>query len=158
MFRSIFNYMERRIYLNEHNNYNSINSSSPKYVIYSGHDSTVGAVDVFLNAEFNITYENPEYTTSQYFELWEIGNEYYIKYLVNQKEKAKFKYDDFKKMIKDKTFIQDEVEEICFGNKKIEKENIFKTIFFIILSMAIVAFLLLISLLILEKKRKQLYY
>ena len=158
MFRSIFNYMERRIYLNEHNNYNCINSSSPKYVIYSGHDSTVGAVDVFLNAEFNITYENPEYTTSQYFELWEIGNEYYIKYLVNQKEKAKYKYDDFKKMIKDKTFLQDEVEEICFGNKKIEKENIFKTIFFIILSMAIVAFLLLISLLILEKKRKQLYY
>ena len=61
--------MDRRIYINEHNDFKDINSSSPKYVIYSGHDSTVGAIDVFLKDVFNISYENPEYTTSQYFEL-----------------------------------------------------------------------------------------
>ena len=159
MFRSIFDYMDKRIYLNEQNIYDSINTSSPKYVIYSGHDSTVGAVDVFLKAEFNISYENPEYTTSQYFELWKNNddNNYYIIYLVNQKEKAIYKFEEFKKMIFDAILPQDKVEYICLGknDRIIKKENILRKIFFIIISIAIVCFLLLISLLILEKKRKQ---
>ena len=160
MFRSIFNYMERRIYLNEHDSYDSINSSSPKYVIYSGHDSTVGAVDVFLEAEFNITPDDPEYTTSQYFELWRNETGYYIKYLINQREKATYKFEEFKKMINEKTFSKEEVEEICLGKKeeKIKEENIFKKIFFIILSIGIVFLLLLIVLIILEIKKRKLYY
>ena len=155
MFRSIFNYMDRRIYINEHNDSKEINSSSPKFVIYSGHDSTVGAVDVFLKNEFNISYENPEYTTSQIFELWQIDNEYHIRYLYNQKEKAIYKYNDFKMKTLDKLLSQNQVEEECFGNNRIiEKENIFKRIFLIIIGIAIVLFLLLISLILLEKKRK----
>ena len=158
IFRTIFNYMDRRIYIND-NHLKNTNSSSPKYVIYSGHDSTVGAIDVFLKDVYYIPYENPEYTTSQYFELWEIDNKYYIKYLVNQKERAFFEYDYFKNNTMEKLFSQDEVEEICLGsepdkNHIIEQEDIFKKIFFIVLSIGIVAFLLLISLIILEKKRK----
>jgi hypothetical protein len=80
IFRTIFNYMDRRIYINEHIEYKDINSSSPKYVIYSGHDSTCAAMDVFLKAEHNISYDKPEYTYSQYFELWEIDNKYFIRY------------------------------------------------------------------------------
>ena len=158
MFRTIFNYMDRRIYINEHNEYKEINSSSPKYVIYSGHDSTCGAVDVFLKAEFNIPYDNPEYTTSQYFELWEKDNKYYIKYLVNQEEKGFYEYDEFKEKITGKLFPQDEIEEICNGKERsniIKRDNIFKKIFLIVISITIVTLLLLISLLILEKKRKQ---
>ena len=157
IFRTIFNYMDRRIYINEHNDFKDINSSSPKYVIYSGHDSTLGAIDVFLKDVHNIPYENPEYTTSQYFELWEINKKYYIKYLHNQKEKARYEYDIFKNKTMEKLFSQDKVEEICLGPKKriLEEEDIFKKIFFIVVSIAIVAFLLLIALLILDKKRNK---
>ena len=159
MFRTIFNYMDRRIYINEHNEYKEINSSSPKYVIYSGHDSTCGAIDVFLKAEFNISYDNPEYTTSQYFELWENNNKYYIKYLVNQKEKSFYEYDEFREKITSKLFPQDEIEEICNGKERInliiKRENIFKKLFLVVISIGLVTFLLLISLLLLEKKRKQ---
>lgn len=157
MFRTIFNYMDRRIYINEHSELNDLNTSSPKYVIYSGHDSTVGAVDVFMNAEYKIPYENPEYTTSLFFELWEIDNKYYIKYLVNLKEKAFYEYDYFKQNTMDRLFEQNEVEEICLGernDKTIKKETIFKTIFFVVISIAIVCFLLLLVLLILYKKKR----
>ena len=152
MFRTIFNYMDRRIYINENNNYNNLNSSSPKYVIYSGHDSTVGAVDVFLNAEYNIPYENPEYTTSLFFELWEIDNKYYIKYLVNHKEKGMYEYNYFKQNTISKLFTQNEVEEICL-EKSDKKETIFKKICFILISIALVCLLLLIVLFLLYKKR-----
>ena len=157
IFRTIFNYMDRRIYINEHNDFKDINSSSPKYVIYSGHDSTVGAIDVFLKDVFNISYENPEYTTSQYFELWEINKKYYIKYLYNQKEKGSYEYDIFKKTTLENLFTQNKVEEICLGPKKriLEEEDIFKEIFVIVVAIAIVAFLLFISLLILDKKRNK---
>ena len=164
MFRSVFDYMDKRIYINENDNSDKIDKSAPKYVIYSGHDSTVGGVDVFLKAEFNISYENPEYTTSQYFELWENGpNNYTIIYLVNQEIKATFQYNEFKKNILNKIIPQDEIEKICsiennneYDNVKIiKKQNIFKKIFFIVVSIGIVSLLLIFSLLILDNKRKQ---
>ena len=156
LFRTIFDYMDKRIYLNEHNNSDSINSSYPKYIIYSGHDSTVAAIDVFLEYEFNITFDIPEYTTSQYFELWEINKTYYIKYLVNQKEKAKYEFSRFKKAIFEKIIPKDELEDICFGRNDTAKENLFKILFFSSISLATVCLLLLISLLILEARRKKL--
>ena len=160
IFRTIFNYMDRRIYINEHNNFKDINSSSPKYVIYSGHDSTLGAMDVFLKDVFNISYNNSEYTASQYFELWEIDKKYYIKYLINQKENENYiyEYDIFKKKTSENLFSQDKVEEICLGpsNKRaIKEDNIFKLILFISCPIAIVVFLLLILLIIIDKKRKK---
>ena len=161
VFRTIFNYMERRMYINEHNDYKDINSSSPKYVIYSGHDSTLGSMDVFLKDVFNISYNNSEYTASQYFELWEINNKYYIKYLINQKENdnSTYDYDSFKKKALENLFPQDEVEEICTGSKKRtikeDKNNIFKIICFVAVPIAILAFLLLILLIIIEKKREK---
>ena len=159
VFRTIFNYMERRMYINEHSDLKDINSSSPKYVIYSGHDSTLGSIDVFLKDVFNISYSNSEYTASQYFELWEINNKYYIKYLLNQKEIANSSYDIFKKKTLENLFPQEEVEEICLGssNKKAKKEknNIFKLILFITVPIAIIIFLLLILLIIIEKKREK---
>ena len=82
---------------------------------------------------------------------------YYIKYLYNQKEKASYEYDIFKKNTIENLFTQNKVEEICLGPKKriLEEEDIFKKIFVIVVAIAIVAFLLFISLLILDKKRNK---
>ena len=156
MFRTIFNYMDRRIYINEHSDYKEINSSSPKYVIYSGHDSTSGAINVFLNQTLNISYDRPVYATSQYFELWEKDKKYYVKYLVNQVKKGEYEYEIFKDQILGTIFSEDEIEEICFGETTIKKESFVRTLFFIVVSILIVALLLLISLIILGKMKKNL--
>ena len=153
MFTTIFNYMDRRIKLNEKNNTNKLDPSSPKFVIYSGHDSTVSAMDVFLKAEFNIEYENPVYTTSQLFELWQNKSGYFVKYLYNQKEKAVYELNDFKEKINKKILSENEVNEICRVKiiSSIKKENIFKKVFIIIIGMVIISFALLVSVTILKK-------
>ena len=153
VFRTIFNYMDRRIKLFEENNPDKIDPSSPKFVIYSGHDSTVAGIDVFIKSVFGIEYDNPQYTTSQLIELWHNKSGYYVKYLYNQKEKGTYKLNDFKEKINKNILPEDEINEICRVKiiSSIKKENIFKKVFIIIIGMVIISFALLVSVTILKK-------
>ena len=153
VFRTIFNYMDRRIKLFEENSPDKIDPSSPKFVIYSGHDSTVAGIDVFLKSVFGIEYDNPQYTTSQLIELWHNKSGYYVKYLYNQKEKGTYKLNDFKEKINKNILPEDEINEICRVKiiSSIKKENIFKKVFIIIIGMVIISFALLVSVTILKK-------
>ena len=84
IFRTFFNNMDRRIKLFNEKNEDKIESSSPKFVIYSGDDSTIAGIDIFLKAEFNIEHEIPIFTSSQIFELWHNKSGFYllvVKYL-----------------------------------------------------------------------------
>jgi hypothetical protein len=159
VFRTIFNYMDRRIKLNEEHTPDKIDPSSPKFVIYSGHDSTIAGMDVFLKAELNIDYEIPEYTTSQLFELWQNKSGYFVKYLYNQKEKAVYELNDFKNKINKKLLSQDEINEICkdkslqYNSKTAIKNKFYEKIFFIIDGLVVV----LIALLILKRLLFYLY-
>ena len=156
VFRTIFNYMDRRIELFKENKVNKIDPSSPKFVIYSGHDSSISTIDVFLKAVFDIEYENTEYTTSQIFELWHNKSGYFVKYLYNQKEKATYELDYFKDKVNNKLLSQKEINEICGvnnDNKNIntfKKDNIYKKIFIIIIGLVIISFCLLISVTLLK--------
>ena len=159
IFRTIFNYMDRRIKLNEEHTPDKIEPSSPKFVIYSGHDSTIAGMDIFLKTEFNIDYDIPEYTTSQLFELWQNKSGYFIKYLYNQKEKAVYELNDFKEKINKKILSENEVNEICkpktknfLINVKAKKKEIFyQRIFFIMIGFVFISIALLISVCILKR-------
>ena len=159
IFRTIFNYMDRRIKLFNEKNEDKIEPSSPKFVIYSGHDSTIAGLDVFLKAEFNIEYETPVFTCSQIFELWHNKSGFFVKYLYNQKEKAVFELNDFKEKINQKLLPESEINEICgmdSGSDKnllmtIEKESIYKKIFITVIGMTIISSGLLISVIILKR-------
>ena len=159
VFRTIFNYMDRRIKYFEENNADKIDSSSPKFVIYSGHDSTLAGMDVFMKAEFNIQYDNPQYTSSQLFELWHNKSGYFVKYLFNQNEKASYELNDFKERVNKKLLSQEEINEICEVNNEvnnieiIESGNIYKKILIIEIGLLIVMLGLLVSLLILKRKK-----
>ena len=112
IFSTILNYMERRIKLfNEKNEY-KIEQSFPKFVIYSGHNSTKAGIDLFLKSEFNIEYEAPELDSSQIFELWHNKSGFFVKYLYNQKEKAVFELNYFKERINKKLLSEIEINEI----------------------------------------------
>ena len=159
IFRTIFNYMDRRIKLNEEHTPDKIEPSSPKFVIYSGHDSTIAGMDIFLKTEFNIEYDIPEYTTSQLFELWQNKSGYFVKYLYNQKEKAVYELNDFKEKINKKILSENEVNDICkpktknfLINVKAKKKEIFyQRIFFIMIGFVFISIALLISVCILKR-------
>ena len=161
VFRTIINYMDRRIKYFKENHMEKIDPSSPKFVIYSGHDSNIAAMDVFLKDVFKIQYDKPEYTTSQLFELWHNSSGYFVKYLYNQREKAVYELENFKKIIDKNILPQKEINEICQVNDKnkkfrndIEGENIYKKIFIIIVGLIIISSGFLISITILKRRNE----
>ena len=116
VFRTLFNYMDKRINLDNIGEPDKIIADSPRFVLTAGHDSTLCANDLFLKEEFNISFEQAEYSHSQFYELWKDHNgKYFVKYLVNHKEKAIFEYEKFKEKILNKLYSQDQVNKICKG-------------------------------------------
>ena len=120
IFHSLFNYIDKRIEIDK-NPKSEINlSDSPKFILTSGHDNSLGLNDLFLKHEFNLNFERPLYSQSQVYELWknESDNKYYIKYLVNQKLKATFVYEEFKSKVESKLYSQEKINEICNSTEK----------------------------------------
>ena len=142
VFRSIFNYMDMRINLDKMGTPDLIINKSPRFVMVSGHDTTLAANDLFLKEEFGVDYEHAVYCSSQIYELWknESNGKYFIRYLVNQKLKAEFEYDSFKEKVFKLIYTEKEIIDICDGKEEIiikaeeKKGNIFKDIFYICLS------------------------
>ena len=106
----------------------------------AGHDTTLAANDLFLKEEFGVEYEHAVYGSSQIYELWknEVTGKYFIKYLVNQEEKAEFDFEYFKEKVWKKIYTEEQVIEICDGvESEIENKEI-KVLFFICLGLLIV--------------------
>ena len=117
MFRNMINYIDLRIKLDKNNKPDEINSSSPRFVIISGHDTSLAPIDIFMESEFGIDFGMATYASNQIFELWKNGTTggYSIHYLFNQKEKGVFEYESFKKKIFSKIKTPSEIRKICFS-------------------------------------------
>jgi hypothetical protein len=115
VFRTLFNYMDMRITLDKSGESDKILSESPRFVLNVGHDNSLAANDLFLNTEFNISFERAAYSNSQFYELWRKDNNYIIKYLVNHEEKAVFDYNEFKKKVLSKLYTPEQINKICNG-------------------------------------------
>ena len=147
VFRSIFNYMDMRINLDKKGEGDKIISKSPRFVMVAGHDTTLAANDLFLKEEFGVEYEHAVYCSSQIYELWknEKSGKYFIKYLVNQKLKEEFDYEEFKQKVSKKIYSEEEIIEICDGIKNENKNDnkTFKILFYISLGLVVICLLLL---------------
>ena len=95
-------------------------SNSPKFVLIAGHDNSLGLNDLFLKHEFGLDFDRAVYSHSHAYELWknESDNKYYIRYLVNQKQKFELEYEKFKEKVKSKLYSSEKIEEICNSNQK----------------------------------------
>ena len=123
-------------------------------MLTAGHDSSLAANDLFLKAEFNISFERAEYSHSQYYELWKNENngKYFIKYLVNHELKAIFDYYEFKEKVLPKLYSPEEIDKICneinepillLENKIKRKKSNFQLLFLIFPLIAILCFIYL---------------
>ena len=117
IFDNILHYMDLRVDLDEKNKPDEIIADSPRFVILSGHDTSLAPIDIFMESEFGIDFGMANYASSQTFELWKNATtgKYSVHYLFNQNLKGIFELEEFRNKIKEKTYTHDELNTICFS-------------------------------------------
>ena len=107
---SIINWMEKSIEGFKHNNSNYL-----KYVIYSAHDASIGALEHFMKYAFNTEVEYSSFAESRFFELYiDEDNVYKVRYLKGENSLKKIlTFDEFKKIIDEKTWNDKKVSDFC---------------------------------------------
>ena len=120
MLRNILHYMDLRVQLDKQNKPDEIIADSPRFVIFSGHDTSLAPIDIFMESEFGIEFGMATYASSQTFELWKNATtgKYSVHYLFNQELKGNFELDYFREKLENKTYNQEKIREICFPNLK----------------------------------------
>ena len=118
--RSLLNWMDIAIHSFENNIDKYI-----KFVIFSAHDSTIGALESFLRYVFDINLETCIFADSRYFELYiNDDGEYKVRYLKGDNNiKLTIPYDEFKNSIQNVIWTNDEVSIYCNSGKKEEKKD-----------------------------------
>jgi len=114
-FKKIINWMEKRIRLNQLNRSNELDYNSPKFVIYSGHDTTVAGFIKLMNKLFNSEIINPEFAANIYFELVfnENNNSYFVNYVNGDIVLSSIEFNEFKKRIEKILWSDQKVYKFC---------------------------------------------
>ena len=144
---SLINWMEKAKIGNKQNN------TYIKYVVYSAHDASIGALEYFMEYAFNISGEFAELADSRFFEFYlDDDNNYRIRYMKGNSliPKLDITFDYFKKVINEITWSDEKVDEYCkFNDGNENKENNNKKIPILFISMLFLAIIIGILLLIL---------
>ena len=114
--RNLLNYIYLRIDLDKKGKTDDIIPNSPRFVILSGHDTSLAPIDIFMESEFGVNFKMATYASSQAFELWKNGTtgKYSIHYLFNQEEKGVYDFEAFKNKLEDKLYSQEQIKKICY--------------------------------------------
>lgn len=118
---SIINWMEKAI------NGTKDNQSYIKYVIYSAHDASIGALEHYMKYVFNITPKYSTFAETRFFELYyenENKNEPKVRYINgNEDEIILINFSEFKSIIENNTWTDEEVAKYCHFEIKKEEDN-----------------------------------
>ena len=111
--RKLINYMDNIINNPEFN---------PKFVLYSGHQSTVASMELFLKRIFNVPYDLMFFGTHQDFLLYKEKNseKYLVKYFYDDKLKLSMEYSEFRKKVMDNTVSKEDTEFFCQTYTKVD--------------------------------------
>ena len=134
--KEVLHYMQLKIdedmYNNEWTIQNVVDYSKPKMVIYSGHDSTLTAEELFMIKYFNKKDEDffyPTYTTQLAFEVTRDEEKpdyldyssYQVTFYVNDDEFVVTTFQEFKDIIEKTVWSEEQISEFC--EDKIEEKN-----------------------------------
>ena len=122
-FKSLLSWMEKAIDAFENNSNNYI-----KYVIFSAHDSTIGALESFIRLVFEKEMDSCTFADSRYFELYIDDKDANLKvrYLKGDSTtKLNIDYYEFKEIINQRIWSDEKISEFCQieDNKKKDKGN-----------------------------------
>ena len=152
-FRELLNYMKNRINLDINNITND--NLIPKFVMYFGHDASLGSMETFIIKAFNITDEeffvNPIYASSCFFEVYKKDNstnktvldysDYIVDYIFNDKLMKSWDFNEFYNIINSKLWSKKQIDNYC----EYKETNIYEpkiTLKYIILFLLILIFVL----------------
>ena len=113
-FQEIIDIMKDRI---NKGNQKYINYTSPKFLLYSGHDDTLSQMQMFLKKCFNIEYEWTPFASSQLFELRKYGNIFYVEIYYNDRLKLNITFKEFDDKIKKNIMNEKDIYNKCYGFK-----------------------------------------
>ena len=148
--KKILDYMEVRA--DQNNNFAS-EYTEPKFVLYSGDDSTLFEIQKILKECFNIEFEYTDFSATQLIELRKYNDIYYIEVYYNDRLKMNITYEEFKNRISNILMKERDIYKICYK----KKEEFYLT--FKILLMSFVIIILLTSVIILILKiNKEKYF
>ena len=134
--KEVLHYMQLKIdedmYNNEWTIQNVVDYSKPKMVIYSGHDSTLTAEELFMIKYFNKKDEDffyPTYTTQLAFEVTRDEEKpdyldyssYQVTFYVNDDEFVVTTFQEFKDIVEKTVWSEEQISEFC--EDKIEEKN-----------------------------------
>ena len=139
--RKIINYMDDIILYKNNDRINDENNIT-KYVIYSGHDTSLSLMQYSLFKIFDLKINKIPYASFMNFYLIEEENKnYFVHYYYNDKKMMEIEYAKFKKKIIDNIKPDYSIEDFC-----IDLNNTYYKTILILTSINIFLFIVLISL------------
>ena len=151
--RQIIDWMEVRT---EQNNNFTSKYSEPKFVLFSGHDSSLFEIQKILNICFNIELEYTPFASTQLFELRKYGNLFYVEIYYNDRLKMNITFEQFKKRIKKKLMSDQDIYNICY-RKQSEIDLMYKKMILVFIIIILIVIIILISWKINKEKKSNAY-
>jgi len=127
-FKKILNWMEKRIFLHKMNKSNELDYNSPKFVIFSGHDTTIAGFIKIMNKLFGSEIINPEFSASVFFEV-DFEEDYFVNYLFGDVVLSRIEFAEFKKKIEGFLWSEKKIYEFC----DFDYFNVYKIIIFVLM-------------------------
>ena len=117
-FRMLLNLMENRIELFKQNKSDYLHYKYPKFFIVSGHDTTIGGIQSFMNKVFDTEIIRPKFAANLYFDVEydDSDNNFYVNYIYNDDVLKKIEFNEFK----------NKINIFLWSDKKIKKSCKFK--------------------------------
>lgn len=121
-YRKILYWMDRRYQLDKEGRGDESVESSPKMVIYSGHDTTLATNYYFMHELFNSSIEQSFFTSNLYLELVKKNNkDYFVQFYSNDRLMIEIPYAKFNNTVSRRLWSRKQIEEFC--DKGIREEK-----------------------------------
>jgi hypothetical protein len=156
VFKQLIKWMDMRIEMERKGKGNESDYTMPKFVMYSGHDSTLGAFEGFMKHVFGCEVKYPKFASSVFVELWK-GNdgEYNVEYYFNDEFILSMKYGEFKTEVNKNLQSDESIQTFCeFNNKKESSFNYFKLFGICLIIVMVVLVVIMVYLIMIRYKIK----
>ena len=118
----------------------------PKYVMYSGHDTTLAPFQLFMKKIFGTPLKYPHFSSTIYYELHKndslstrTDNDYFIRYFMDDELILEIDFVNFENQVKKEMWDDEKINQYC-SNEVFNGNIILLFIFTIILGIAIIFF------------------